>query len=325
MVGAGVTDTIPFGGSSSDSVILAEGYQMREGESVISPRRVAASPGYFEALGVRLARGRFFLDSDTADSLPVAIVDERLAGHFWPAQDPIGRRLYLPTDVDDLLAITEETVFVTVVGVIENMPLHDVTEGERSVGTYVFPMAQDTSGLLTFAVKTAGSADAVPADLRAAIAALDPELPLFDVQTMEDRLERARSNRRAPAVLSASFGGLALLLSAVGVYGVLAYLVAQRRKEIGIRLALGSPGRAIIDLVLREGLWLVGAGMLAGAAGAWALGGSLQSQLFAVEAGDPLVLGGVTSLLAAVAFAACALPARRATRIDPVAALADDR
>jgi putative ABC transport system permease protein len=325
VVEAGATDTIPFGGSSSDSVILAEGYQMKEGESVISPSWVTATPGYFTALGVRLKRGRFFQDSDTADSLPVAIVDERLANRFWPDQDPIGRRMYRPTDINDLLAVNEETVFITVVGVIENMTLHDVTEGEQAVGTYFYPMTQDTSGLLTFAIKTAGSAAAVPADLRAAVAGLDPELPVYDVQTLEDRTERALFNRRAPAVLSASFGTLALLLSAVGIYGVLAYLVAQRRKEIGIRMALGSPGRSIFHLVLREGLWLVGTGFILGGLGAWAVRGSLESQLFGVQAGDPFVVGSVSALLAMVAISACALPAHRATRIDPLVALTDDR
>jgi predicted permease len=323
VVKAGLTDTIPFGGRMSDSVILAEGYQMKPGESVISPADVDVSPGYFEAMGVELVKGRLFQDGDAAGALPVLIVDEQLAQRFWPGQDPIGRRMYRPTDVRDLLAINEKTVFLTVVGVVRDVKLRDLAEGADRVGTYYFPMAQEPSRLLTFALKTAGDPGAVVPALRAAVAALDPELPVFDAQTMEQRTEKALLNRRSPAMLSLSFGALALLLSAVGLYGVLAYLVTQRRKEIGIRLALGSSGRAIFDLVLGEGLRLIGVGFALGAAFALALRTSLQSQLFGVQATDPLVLGSVTALLALVAFAACAIPARRATRIDPLVALSE--
>lgn len=323
VVSAGATDTIPFGGRHNDSVILAEGYQMKPGESVISPSSADVTPGYFEAMGAKLLRGRFFEESDTAGTLPVLIVDERLANRFWPGQDPIGRRMYRPTDINDLLAVNDKTVFLTVVGVIRDVKLQDLTEGDKAVGTYYYPMAQDTSSLLSFAVKTAGRPDALGSGLRESVAALDPELPVFDMKTMEQRSETALLNRRSPAMLSLAFGVVALLLSAVGLYGVLAYLVAQRRKEIGIRIALGSSARAIFDLVLREGLLLIGLGFLFGALGALALRRSLDSLLFGIRATDPLVLGGMAALLAVVALGACALPARRATRIDAVAVLAE--
>ena len=155
----GATDTIPFGGNNSDSVIFAEGYQMKPGESVISPSQIDVTPGYFEAIGVRLLRGRFFDDRDNHDALKIAtpagqptapasiIVDETLAKRFWPNQDPIGRRMYKPVDATsgDLLAITDKTVFFTVVGVIADIKLHDLTEGAKSVGAYYFPMDQDIS------------------------------------------------------------------------------------------------------------------------------------------------------------------------------------
>jgi ABC-type antimicrobial peptide transport system permease subunit len=146
---------------------------------------------------------------------------------------------------------------------------------------------------------------------------------VFDVQTLEQRMEKSLVSRRSPVVLALGFGAVALFLSAIGIYGVLAYLVTQRRKEIGIRIALGSSAASIFELVLREGLLLVGGGFALGAAGAFALRRSLESQLFGVSAGDPLVLAAVTAVLAGVAIAACALPARRATRIDPIVALAD--
>jgi predicted permease len=322
VVAGGATDTIPFGGSSNDSVIFAEGYQMQPGESVISPNRVNVTPGYFEAMGVRLLEGRFFQEGDDG-ALSVVIVDRRLAQHFWPGQSPLGRRMYQPTDINDLLAVTKETVFHTVVGVIEDLTLHDLTEGAKTVGTYYFPMAQDGSRLVTFAVKSAGQPESVAASLRQAVAALDGELPVYDSRTMEERLDKALLNRRSPALLALGFGMVALLLSTVGIYGVLAYLVSQRRKEIGIRLALGSSARAIFELVLREGVLLVGAGLVTGALGALALRRSLEALLFGVRATDPLVIGGVTALLALAALLACSLPARRATRIDPRLALSE--
>jgi predicted permease len=331
----GATNTIPFGGNNSNSVILAEGYQMKPGESVISPSQVDVTAGYFEAMGVKLVRGRFFDERDAPIATTTTavggrpnaprsiIVDETLARRFWPAQDPIGRRMYFPNDIKDLTAITPQTVFMTVVGVIGDIKLHDLTEGQKSVGAYYFSTDQDTASNLTFAVKTAGDPLSLTSAVRGVLNGLDHELPVFDTQTMEQRMEKSLVSRRSPVVLSVVFGGVALSLSAIGIYGVLAYLVTQRRREIGIRIALGSSARSIFELVLREGLLLIIGGFVLGAVGALALRKSLESQLFGVSASDPLVLAAVTGLLAAVAVVACALPARRATRIDPIVALAE--
>lgn len=314
---AGATDTIPFGDRHNDSVILAEGYTMKPGESLISPTSVDVSPGYFESVGARLVRGRFFGDSDADGAPRVLIVDENLARRFWPGQDPIGRRMYRPTSNEDLMAVNDKTVFLTVVGVVADLKLADMTEGDKTVGTYFYPMDQDVSRLITFALKTEGRPEAATGGLRAAVLSLDPELPLFDVRTLEQRTDRALLNRRSPALLSLSFGVVALVLSAVGLYGVLAYLVSQRRREIGIRIALGSSSRAIFELVLREGLALVAGGFACGLLAAFFLRRGLESQLFGVAATDPVVVGGVSLTLGVVALVACALPARRATRIDP--------
>lgn len=174
------------------------------------------------------------------------------------------------------------------------------------MGTYFVPTAQDNSHFLTFALKTAGRPEALGGALREAIGGLDRELPVFDVKTMAERTEGALRTRRSAMLLSAGFGLVALFLSA-----------------IGIRMALGSSSRAIFELIIREGLLLVGAGFLLGAVGAFLLRRSLESQLFGVEASDPVVLGAVTLALGLVALLACALPARRATRIDPLIALSE--
>jgi predicted permease len=334
----GATDTIPFGGNNSNSVIFAEGYQMKPGESVISPGQIDVTPGYFETMHVKLVRGRFFDDRDGRKGPPAVgiggqpltqggsmIVDETLAKRFWPTQDPIGRRMYMPSSVaaGDLTAITEKTVFFNVVGVIADIKLHDLTEGQKSVGAYYFPADQDVSYGLTYALRTAGDPLSLTSAVRGALNGLDRELPVFDIQTMEARMEKSLMTRKSPMILSLSFGAIALFLSAIGIYGVLAYLVTQRRREIGIRIALGSSGRAIFDLVLREGLILIGGGFVLGAAGAIVLRKSLESQLYNVSAADPLVLIAVTAILAAVAVAACALPAGRATRINPIVALSE--
>jgi putative ABC transport system permease protein len=232
--------------------------------------------------------------------------------------------MYLPTDINNLLAVTEKTRWLNVVGVVKNVKLHSFTEEQQDqVGTYYFPMAQETRRGMTFAVKTLGDPASLASGVRGTIAQLDKELPVFGIQTMDARLQDALVTRRSPMMLSLTFGAVALLLSAIGIYGVLAYLVAQRTKEIGIRIALGSSAGAVFELVLREGLVLVGAGFVLGGVGAVALRKSLESQLYGVSATDPVVLVAVTAALALVALTACALPARRATRIDPIVALTE--
>src|SRR5262249_7245165 len=292
-------------------------------ESSIARYPTTVPPGYFEAMSVSLVSGRFFDERDGPDALRTIIVDERLARRFWPGRDPVGRRMYAPTSANDVTAITPETRWFTVVGVVREVKLRGLVEGVGDVGAYYFPQAQSPSRTLTFVLRSNGAAAPLPGVARTELQRLDAQLPVFEVESMTDRTARSLVSRRSPMVVATAFGVVALFLSAVGIYGVLAYLVAQRTKEIGIRLALGSTTSAVFRLVLQEGALLVGTGLVLGVAGMIVLRQTFQSQLFAVRATDPFVLAVALAALAVVAFAACTIPARRATRIDPVSALAE--
>jgi predicted permease len=296
---------------------------MKPGESLISPNQVVVSAGYFEAMGAPLVRGRTFDSRDSANGPKSIIVDERLARRFWPNQDPVGRRMYRPVDLNNLMATNDKTVFLTVVGVVHDIKLANLVEGNGEVGAYFYPSDQSPRRSLVFTLRTTVDRATLSGVVRAAIGELDRELPVYNVRTMGERMDRSLAARRSPMLLALAFGVVALLLSAIGVYGVLAYLVAQRTKEIGIRLALGSSAGAVFQLVLREGLVLVAAGFVLGGVGVLALKRSLDSLLFGISAADPAVLVAATTLLALVAMIASALPARRATRVNPVVALAE--
>jgi predicted permease len=318
---AGATTAIPFGSNGINSVILAEGYTMKPGESVLSPRSLVVTPGYLETMKIALVRGRYFEDRDNETAPTVVIVDEQLARHFWPNRDPIGRRMYKVQNPD--MIVDANTRWYTVVGVVRSVRLEDLAGTRTAFGAYYFPYAQEPWRVYTFTVRTTSDPASLARTVRAAVARIDPELALFDVRTMGERAELSVSSRRTSMMLALAFGGLALFLSAIGIYGVLAYLVAQRRREIGIRVALGSTGAGIVRLVLREGMLLVAIGLAAGLAGTVALQHAVANQIYGVRPLDPLVLGSVAVLLGVIALVACAAPARRAVTVDPVRVLAE--
>jgi predicted permease len=320
VTGVGATTTIPLNGDFSDGVIFAEGYQMKPGESIISPLRVVVTPGYMQTMGMGLVSGRYFDQRDREASPRVVIVDERLAKKFWPHQDPIGRRMFQPSG-RDLMKVDEHTDWLKVIGVVRTARIQDLAGGGNQTGTYYFPYAQAAQRFYTFAVSASTSVSAIAPAVRAAIGKVDPELALFEVQTMEERKALSLSSRRTAMSLALAFGGLALFLSAVGVYSVLSYLLGQRRREIGIRLAVGSSPAGIFQLFLREGMLLVGCGLLLGLVGSAALRKAVETQIYGVQPLDPFVIGTVIALLGGVALTACLRPAQLATKVDPVVVL----
>jgi predicted permease len=318
---AALAASVPFDDGFSDSVILAEGYQMAPGESLISPYRIEVTPGYFEALGIELRAGRAFADTDTDAAPRVVIVDEKLARKFWGNANPVGRRMFRPDSAQDLTRPGPKVRWLTVVGVVSEIRMAGLVTSDDRVGAYYFPVAQEPIRSMGLVVKTATDPAAVTPMIRRELAAMDPELPLYGVRTMEERMTLSLVDRRTPMLLAVVFAGVALFLAGIGLYGVLAYQVTQRQREIGIRMALGSDARRIFALVVREGLALLVVGLAAGLAGAFAIRRTMESQLYGIGALDPTVVAAVAAVLGAVALTACLIPARRAALTNPTVAL----
>lgn len=322
---AGATTSIPFGSNRGDSVAWPEGWTPSPGESFVSPYQIRVSDGYFEAMGIPVEAGRTFDGRDIATSEPVVIVDARLAERFWPGRDPIGRYLLQPTSPEALSHPTPDNLRrYRVVGVVAAVKLYALVTPVNGVGAYYFPFAQQVPGGFTLAVQSSAAASTVGADLRRVLAGLDPRLPLFDVRVMQARVDESLRARRATMALTAAFSALALGLSALGLYGVLAYLVALRTREIGIRMALGGTAPAIAALVVRESLTVVLVGLSLGLAGAAWAGRAIATELVDVRPMEPTVVGTAIGLLIVAAVVATAAPARRALKVDPAVALASD-
>ncbi len=318
---AGMTTQLPFGGNNSDSVIMAEGYVPKPGESLISPSQSVVSTGYFEAMRVPLIEGRLFEGSDTPSSPKVIIIDQRLARKFWPNGSAVGKRMWQPNSPQDLIQPTASAHWYTVVGVVGSVKLRALVDPDERVGAYYYPWEQSPRDDVTFAVRTAGEPTGMVPALRKAILEVDTELPLFDLRTMDERIAESLISRKSPLLLALAFGVVALLLAGIGIYGVLSYMVAQRQREIGIRMALGSSAKEIFRLIVREGLLLLILGLAIGFGGTVGLSRYVESVIVGVRPLDPAVLAAVSGILTIVASVACLVPARRATRVDPITAL----
>jgi predicted permease len=314
---AGYSNVIPFSGDFNSSVLTAEGYVPKPGESLYSPANSNVSPGYFEAMGIELVKGRRFNESDTENSLPVMMVDEALARRYWPDQDPIGKRAYQGAPE---ITIRGGREFRTVVGVVRNVRLSGFT-GDQPDGHYYWPAAQDPLVRAYLTIRTTVDPISITSALRSAAVAIDPDLPVYDIRTMEERTSASLATEKLRVFLLLGFAAVAVFLSAVGLYGVLAYTVAQRTNELCIRMALGSSTREIFRMVLGNGLKLTTIGLGIGLAASLAFSRFMQSLLFGVEPTEPIVFVAVIALLGLAAAAACYVPARRATQLEPMGAL----
>jgi putative ABC transport system permease protein len=268
---------------------------------------IPATPDYLSALGIPLVRGRFFTAEDSPAAPAVAVVNERLARRYFPDEDPLGRRIQLDGAWRTLVGIVGDTKFQGL-----------AADPNRQL---YLPYAQSPFPGLYFVVRTASDPRPLAAAVGAAFARIDPGISPTRVRTMEEVVWASLAEPRAQSLLLAAFAALALFLAALGIYGVMAYSVARRTREFGIRMALGAARGDVLRFVLRQGLALVGVGLAVGLAGSLLLTRYLSSLLFEVEPTDPVTLVLVVALFTGAALLACWLPARRATESDPVAAL----
>ena len=305
----GFTSQLPLTGSGALSPFAYDEATARSWESATADGR-GASPDYFRALGTRLLAGRFFEDRDRGAN--VIIIDETLAARAWPGENAVGKRLQTqPTGSPNR--------FSEVIGVIEHIRSQDLA---RAVRPQIFRPLIGFGGTQPFVVvrTTVDPASLIPV-VRQLIASMDPDAPVDRAQPMTAYVNDALAQSRLTLVLMAGFGIVALIMAAVGIYGVISYSVSQRTKEIGIRMALGQEARQIRNLVVGQGLRLVAISLLIGLAAAYALSVTVSGLLYGVNPRDPLTFGGMAAFLLAVALLGCLIPARRATAVNPLAAL----
>jgi predicted permease len=307
----GLTSNVPFNGNVASGSYSIVGYDPPVGEAQPHGRQEVVGADYFKAMQIPLLAGRLFTDADGPDNQRVVIIDQYLVDRYFKGRDPIGQQIRRGG------ATSPPITIVGVVGTINAIDLGQPVAKER----LYYPMRQAPLGVMDVVLKGGRDPRALVSELRAGVASIDPEQPLADVKTLDEWVGQSLEGRRTPTVLLALFGAVALILAAMGIYGVLAYGVAQRERELGIRQALGADRPDILTLVLKEGLRTAGLGLVIGlAASAW-LTRYLSGLLFGVSALDPIVFLVVTLVLLAVAAAACYFPARRATGVDPVVAL----
>ncbi len=307
----------PFQGGLPINAFSLEHDTLPPGSAQPGAFRVIVAPGYFETLGIQLVEGRYYTDADMAPNLRQFVVDESFAKRYFPGRSALGGRFAFgprPQKDED---------WPVIIGVVKDVPHNGVEE--KSGNPFIYQVLQGgrPAGMTLFLRTTRPTGDALLA-LRDKVRAIDPAIALFDTGTLEQMIGSSFDNRRAVMLLLTAFAGLALFLSALGIYGVLAYDVSQRTREIGVRSAIGASHGQIVGLILRQGLWKSGLGVALGLVGAFFLSRSMTTLLFNVKPTDPLVYAVVALTLIAVALLASYLPARRAAKIDPLVALRDE-
>jgi predicted permease len=313
----GMVSTLPLIGAGEMS-----SYQI-QGKTQLRPEPhsyfALASSDYFQALGIDLLRGRVFQDSDTEASPLVSIIDEKAAKMYFGTEDPIGQHLSIDND-----PATKQPRWRQIVGVVAAVK-HNANLGDDPKGQLYVPYSQqDGARMMMFAIRTHGNPNAIVSAVRAKVREVDSQQPIFEVATMEKLRDENLSAPRFNTVLLALFGGLALSLAAVGIYGVLSYTVTQRTHEIGLRMALGASQSSILAMVLRHALKLVSIGLLIGVVAALLETRVLASMLFHISRNDPFTYSAIIVMLAAVALLASYAPVLRATKVDPMVALRNE-
>jgi predicted permease len=306
----GVVSALPLTGEVGWGQINVEGYAPPPGQELQADLR-GAGTDYFRTMEIPLRKGRFFSEDDSADKPIVAIIDEKFAQRFWPDSDPIGKHLWWNPKNP-----------MTIVGVVGTVKQYGL-ETDGKIVAY-FPHHQWPSNRMFLAVRTTSDGAGLASAVVSEIHAVDPNVVIYDIRTMQDRLYDSLARQRFSTTMLGAFAVFALLLAAIGLYGVMSHLVTQSTRDIGVLVALGARPGNIIRLVVRQGMGLAGVGIVVGLVGAVALTRVMTSLLFGVSTTDALTFGTVPALLAAVAFAATVIPAWRATRVDPMVALREE-
>ncbi len=312
---AGGVTSLPLSQAFAWTPITVEGRTPLPGEKFLNADERLVGGHYFEAMGIPLRRGRFFNEQDDATKPVAVIVDEYMAEQLWPGQDPIGKRIHI-------VELKRDDPWQIVVGVVGRVK-QDSLDSEPRIAFYL-PQTQFPARAMTVALRSsvdpAGVLSAVKGELRA----LDPDLPMYYVRSMGQRVDESLAQRQFSMLLLGVFAGVALALATIGIYGVMAYLVSQGTREIGIRMALGATQRDVLGLIVRQGMTLAISGLAIGLAGAFALTRLIRSLLFGVQPTDPVTFVGISVLLAFIALLASYIPAQRAARIDPMVSLRCD-
>jgi len=312
---AALCQVVPFSGGGGGYPFTIEGHVLARGEPTRDAWRRSVTPDYFTTLGIPIVRGRAFSPTDDASAQAVAIVDAKLARAYWPGADPIGRRLKIGGP-------DSNAPWLTVVGVVASVKNRRLDEDAKF--TLYQPFEQWPQREMSLVLRSDADPAALTPGVRRALAELDPALPLYSVTTVADDVRRSLTTRRLTNAILTGLALSALLLSVLGIYGVMSLSVGSRTHEFGVRMALGATPAALLRLVLGQGMRLTLAGIALGLAGAIGLTGLMKGLLYGVAPGDPVVLAAVAGVLGTAALAACYLPARRATTVDPIVALREE-
>ncbi|MGH7695811.1 MAG: FtsX-like permease family protein, partial [Gemmatimonadaceae bacterium] len=307
-----LTSTAPFSSNNNQQEMIVQGKEPSAGEPIPVASVRAVSDAYFDAVGTPLLMGRFFNETDRRDSAsPVAIIDQSTATRYWPNGNPVGAQI--------AVGDKENPRWRTIVGVVATIRHQQL---DRAPDHYVYgPIAQEPRLTLDIVVRSALASPQVISTMRRAVRDIDSGIPLYDAHALREAIDESLATRRMTNTLMLCFAFSALLLAALGIFGVIARNVAARVKEFGVRLALGATPGGVVALVVRRGAMLVFVGIALGVAGSFALTGFLRTLLFGVTSVDPATYALAPLLLATVALLACWLPARRATSADPLDAL----